>query len=411
MPEGKKPTRMSTKALTGVKVLEYAGFVAAPYCAKLLADLGAEVIKIEKPVMGDESRRWGPFPKDVPHSEKSGLFLYLNANKLGITLNLETYTGSAIFKELINSTDILIEDNRPEVMKGSGLDYQSLKAINPKLIMTSITPFGQSGPYSNYKAYYLNAYQSCMLGYLTPVGSSRPERSPLKIGGFVGEYACGLSAAVATLGALYSQRSCGKGQYIDISKQEALLGFGRVNAAYYANEGKEHPRIFRLMGKGGVMPCKDGHLCIHAPEDYQWDALVQLMGSPDWATDEKYRTPLGRMMHWHEIMPLIKNWTSTRIKEEVYHPAQQLGCTVTPVTTTADIVNSKQSKARGFFSEISHPEAGRFKYPTSPLIFSETPVKIERPAPMLGEHNEEVYIKRLGYTQEDIVQMAKAGII
>src|SRR4030042_330019 len=381
---------MSTKALTGVKVLEYAGFVAAPYCAKLLADLGAEVVKIEKPVICDEARKWGPFPKDVPHSEKSGLFLYLNTNKVGITLNLETYTGREIFKKLVNSADILIEDNRPEVMRESGLDYQSLQAINRKLIMASITPFGQSGPYSNYKAYYLNTYQSCMLGYLTPIGSSRTERSPLKIGGFVGEYACGLSAAVATLGSLHSQRLSGNGQHIDISKQEALLGFGRVNAAYFANEGKEHPRIFRLMGKGGMTTCKDGHLCIHAPEDHQWDALVRLMGSPNWATDEKYSTPLGRMMHWPEIMPLIKNWASTRIKEEVYHPAQQLGCTVTPVTTTADIVNSKQSKARGFFSNISHLEAGRFKYPTSPLIFSHTPVKIERPAPMLGEHNQEI---------------------
>jgi CoA:oxalate CoA-transferase len=160
-----------------------------------------------------------------------------------------------------------------------------------------------------------------------------------------------------------------------------------------------------------MMPCKDGHLCVHAPEDYQWDALVKLMGSPYWATDEKYKTPLGRMTHWPEIIPLIKNWMSSRTKEEVYHPAQQLGCTVTPVTKTADIVNSKQSKARNFFSAISHAEAGRFKYPTSPLIFSETPVKIERPAPMLGEHNEEIYIRRLGYTKEEVVQMAKAGVI
>lgn len=407
----KKPPGVSTRALTGVKVLEYAHFVAAPYCAKLLSDLGAEVIKVEEPGVGDEARRWGPFRDDIPHPERSGLFLYLNTNKKSVTLDPESCTGREILRELVRTADVLIEDNAQERMKALGLDYQSLKAINHRLVMTSITPFGQTGPYSDCKAYYLNTYQSCMLGYLTPVGSSRLERSPLKIGGLVGEYACGLSAAVATLGALYSQRLCGKGQHIDISKQESLLGFGRVNAAYFANEGKEHPRVFRLMGKGGMMPCSNGYVCAHVPEDHQWSALVELMGSPEWATTEKFKTPLGRMMYLEEIIPSIKAWTRERSKEELYHAAQGRGCTITPVATADTIVNSEHSKARGLFSEIDHPEAGRFKYPTSPFIFSGMPVHIERPAPLLGEHNEEIYIRRLGYTREDLVQMTRAGII
>ena len=171
---------MAVKALNGVKVLEYSQMVAGPYCAKLLADLGAEVIKIEQPVVGDEARKRGPFRDDVPHPERSGLFLYLNTNKQGITLDVGKDTGKQIFKELVRQSDILIEDTQPGTMSKEGIDYASLSSINPKLVVTSITPFGQNGPYRSYKTYPLNTFHSGGEGYLTPawMGPSYLHRPP-----------------------------------------------------------------------------------------------------------------------------------------------------------------------------------------------------------------------------------------
>ena len=410
--DGEVRSRSSTgRALAGVRVVEYAEFVAAPYCAELLADLGAEVIKIERPGNGDEARRWGPFPGDVPHAEKSGLFLYLNTNKLGITLNPQTASGQEIFKSLIETSDILVHDRAPGVMERLGLGYSDLSEVNPKLVVTSITPFGENGPCSGYKAYYLNTYHSGMLGYITPIGSARPEREPLRGGGLVGEYACGLTAVVGTLGALYWQRSQGQGQHVEVSKQEALVGYGRVNASSFANGVTIPTRTIRLPGRGGMMPCRDGHVCVHVPQDSQWAGLVKLMGRPDWATDEKYSTTAGRILYLSEIIPLIREWTSTRTKEEIYHPAQKLGSTVTPVMTAQEVVDSRQSEARGFFSEIDHLEAGKFRYPGSPFLFSRTPPAVVKAAPLLGEHNEEIYIGRLGYDQRELVMMMQAGVI
>jgi crotonobetainyl-CoA:carnitine CoA-transferase CaiB-like acyl-CoA transferase len=397
--------------LNGLRVLEYARFAAAPYCAKLLADLGAEVIKIEDPGTGDFARKYGPFPRDIPHSEKSGLFLYLNTNKLGITLNMESSTGQSIFLKLIEHTDILIEDNTPSLMMRLGIYYKALKEVNPRLIMTSITPFGQNGPYAEYKANYLNTYHSGMLGYFTPVGSSKPEREPLRGGGLIGEYAAGLTAAVATLGALYWQKLKGSGQHVDVSKQEALIGFGRVSASSYANGGIMNTRIIRLKGKGGMMPCRDGHVCIHVPENRQWRGLMKLMGYPEWSTDEKYNTPGGRIMHWDEAVPHVEEWTGKNSREDVYHPAQKLGCPVTPVMTSEDVVNSQQSKSRGLFTDIRHPEAGSYKYPASPLLFSGTPGRNGNPAPLLGEHNDVIYVKRMGMDREEFTELMESGVI
>ena len=401
----------SKKALAGLRVVEYAGFVAGPYCAKLLADMGAEVVKVEEPAAGDDARRWGPFRGDAPHPEKSGLFLYLNTNKLGMTLNPRLATGREVFLRLAAASHIVIEDSPPGVMEELGLGYQALSEANPALVMVSITPFGQKGPYAGYKGYYLNTYHSGMLGHITPVGSSLPDREPLKSGGLLGEFACGLVAAVATLGASYARQVSGHGQHVDVSKQEALVGLGRMNAASFANGVRCPSRTVRLSGRGGMIPCRDGHVCVHIPENHQWAGLVEIMGFPEWATDERYKTTAGRMLHLNEVMPRIREWASSHTKEEIYHPAQRLSSTVTPVMTAEDVVNSQQAKARGFIREIEHPEAGGFRYPTSPFLFSRTPWTLERPAPCLGEHNEEILVGRLGFSREELAEMAAMGVI
>lgn len=399
---------MTEKALQGLKVLELAQFVFGPYCAKLLADLGAEVVKIEEPLVGDEARRRGPFPNDVPHPERSGLFLYLNTNKMGITLNIKTGTGREIFKRLVDWADILIEDQPPGTMQELGLDYESLRTINPQLIMTSITPFGQTGPYRDYKAYHLNIIHAAGAGYLTPSEVHDLDREPLKGGGFLDDYTSGLSAAVATMGAVYARWATDSGQHIDVSRQEAVMHLDKIEIDQYPNSGNIPSRRRRT---SSVVPCKDGHFHYVAPRDYDWDAFAKVMGNPDWARDEKLKIRAFQDEKGGELKELISQWSLRLTKEEIYHRGQAGRVPLGMVKTAEEVVNWPQREARGFFVEIDHPEAGKFKYPSAPYLFSETPWVVTRSAPLLGQHNEEVYCRRLGYTGQELVQMREAGII
>lgn len=404
---------MSDTALEGVSVLEYANFVAGPYCAKLLADLGAEVIKVEAPASGDQSRKRGPYPQDRPHPETSGLFLYLNANKLGVTLDLSTSSGQRIFKEMVSRADILIEDNPPQLLQKLGLDYPQLRETNPRLVMTSITPFGQSGPYRDYKAYYLNSYHASLVGYFTPevLSEKELEREPLKVGGFLGECGVGVSAALATTAALYYQWFGGEGQHIDISKQEAILNFFGVDAERFAN-WQEHPsRLRQLKGLGGMLTCRDGHALVAFNEEHQWQALVRTMGNPEWALDQKYLEQAPRVEDDEEIMQRINEWAQQHDKNEIYHCGQNAGCPVGPVWSPQEVFDSAQASARDYFVEIEHPCAGRQIYPSSLFKLSQTPSQVRRPAPLLGQHNEEVYCQRLGYSRQELIRMTQAGII
>lgn len=403
---------MTEKALAGLKVLEYAQFVSGPYCTKLLADLGAEVIKIETPGTGDETRRREPFLNDLPHPERSGLFFYLNTNKLGITLNLHTATGRKIFRELVRETDVLVEDNPPKVMKEMGLDYESLKSINPPLIMTSITPFGQTGPYKDYKAYYLNTYNGGGLAKILSDVLPSELKQPLKGAGYLGDYDCGLSAAVATMGAVYARLFTGEGQQIDISKQESLITLDRVEIGMYGNEGVSMMSTVAIQGMlGGLQRSKDGYVMLVMPMEHQWRGLVQLMGNPDWAQDERLGDEFFRAQHAQELNSRIGEWMGNYTKDEIFHRAQALSCPIGAVYTPEDLLSWEQLKAREFFVEAEHPEMGKVKFPSAPYRYSETPWRVARPAPLLGQHNEEIYCERLGYPRQELARMRGAGII
>ena len=249
---------MSEKGLGHLKILELCNLVAGPYSTKLLADLGAEVIKIEHPGIGDDARRRGPFLKDNPHPELSGLFLYLNTNKLGVTLDVTTRTGKNILIDLIKQTDIFVEDKPPALLEEMGLTYEDLRKVNPKLVMTSITPFGQTGPYRDYKAYELNSYHAGGEGYLLPTQSPDLSREPVKGGGLAGDCTCGLSAAIATLAAAYRMGATGLGQHIDVSKQDVLMTMALLEVAMFANMGIVRNRIERPLLMPTPMECQDG---------------------------------------------------------------------------------------------------------------------------------------------------------
>ena len=402
---------MAEKALESVKVLEYASFVTGPYCTKLLADFGAEVIKIETPSIGDEARRRGPFPSDVPHPERSGLFLYLNGNKLGITLDPRTSTGRSIFLALVSWADILVEDKPPNLMEELGFTYASLRLANPKLIMTSITPFGQTGPYRGYKAYGLNVAHGAGAGYLTPIDASEADLGPVKGGGYFDDYCNGLSAAAATLVALYSREIIGEGQHIDLSEQQASIAYDRVEVGMFSSDGFINTRV-RTAGGTALLPCKDGYALVAMGQDRHWKALVEVMGNPGWTEDERFKAEESRAKHSQEMNSLIAEWTKTFYREEIYHKLATAGIAAGVVRSQSELVeHDEQLKARGFFVEIEHPGAGKLIYPSAPYRFSETPWRVERPAPTIGQHNEEVYSWLLGYTKQELVRLREAGVI
>jgi len=386
--------------------------VTGPYCTKLLADLGAEVIKVERPGVGDDARSRGPFWHDVPDPELSGLFLYLNTNKLGITLDVSTATGRAVFLELVKQADVLVEDNARATMEELHLTYEDLRQVNPALIVTSITPFGETGPYRDYKAYQLNSYHSGGEGYMLPYMSSNLNREPVRGGGLVGDCICGLSAALATLGAAYSRRATGLGQHIDVSKQAVLLTMVQLETTLFPNMGLVRNRLARPALMPLPFECRDGgYLMISALTDREWNSLVGFMGDPEWAKEEKYEQWLNRHMSGDEINPRVQEFVGGRDRDELFHGLQADAVAAAPVNTAEDLVNSDQMQARGFFAEVEHPRTGKLRYPTTGYRLSQTPCCLERAAPLLGEHNELVYGTRLGYDREALAAMRESGVI
>jgi crotonobetainyl-CoA:carnitine CoA-transferase CaiB-like acyl-CoA transferase len=395
-----------------LKVVELCSFVAGPYCTKLLADFDAEVIKIEPPGVGDEARRRGPFLHDDPNAELSGTFLYLNTNKLGITLDIETAAGRDIFKKLIADADILIEDRAPGEMKRLGLDYDTLKKINPSLIMTSITPFGQTGPYRNYKSYPLNTYHASGQGYFLPMNSPNLDREPVRGPGFLGEADTGLSAAIATLGALFWRDNGGTGQYIDVSKQQSMMHLERSQLRRYIDNGKSPNRT----GMGRLLETmllgKDGnYVIVILSSELQWSGLFAAMGRPEWGLQEPFNTQAGRSAHFNELRVRLQAWANDYTAEEIFHQVQSHKSAAAPAYTAEQFFKSPQIEAHGYFIEIDHPVAGKLKYPGWPYLFSNISWRTKEPAPLLGQHNEDVICNRLGYTKQDLLKLKQAGVI
>jgi crotonobetainyl-CoA:carnitine CoA-transferase CaiB-like acyl-CoA transferase len=399
---------MTKTALAGLRVVELCGMISGPYCTKLLADLGAEVVKVEEPTRGDPTRRAGPFPQDVPHPERSGLFLYLNTNKLGVTLNAVAASGWRLLRELLRDADVLVEDLPPGRAEALGLSYEALATAYPELIVTSITPFGSSGPYRDWQAYHLNLYHGSGHSSFIYQDPREVGKGPVVAGGYIGEYDAGLSAALATLAAVLGRPKTDRGQQVEVSKLDALVALERVDITRFANDPKP---LWRPGMVGGLVPCRDGYVIITAAQNRQWQGLVEVMGNPAWAQEENCRDEINRSRHRDEIQSHVEEWAAHYTEEEIYRRAQEAGVPAGPVRTVAEVMAWEQARERGFFAEMEHPEAGRLEYPTAAYLFSETPWRGERPAPLLGEHNEETYCGRLGYSRRDMVRLSAAGVI
>ncbi len=398
-------------ALAGLRIIEIGEMVSAPYAAKLMADVGADVIKIERPGLGDPARRRGPFVDDQPHPEKSGLFLYLNSNKLGVTLDIANARGFALLERLVQDADVLMHNLAPAEMDRIGLTFERLSKVNPKLVMTSITPFGLDGPHRDYHATNLTLWCAGGACYLN--GSpEHPDKPPLAAFGQQAYYQGGAHAAVATMGALLGGLNDGVGQHVEVSVQETVASILEMTFAFWPYIGMIASRLGQKpIQPLDVMECKDGYIFICCIEEHQWHSFVDVMGHPQWAGEEIFQDRLKRAAHWDALRPLLQEWVGEQRVHELYTKALHRKIPFAPVSTMGDLLSAEHLKARGFFVEIAHPEAGTYRYPGAPTKYSVTPWEIRHAAPLLGQHNREVFGERLGLSDAELADLRKSGVI
>jgi crotonobetainyl-CoA:carnitine CoA-transferase CaiB-like acyl-CoA transferase len=401
---------MVQPALSDIRVLDLTWHVAGPYCTKLLADYGADVIKVERPGEGDPARRMGPFFEDDPHPEKSGLFLHLNTSKRSITLNLKSETGKKIVKQLVKEVDVLVENFSPRVMPGLGLDFDTLAEINPRLVMTSISNFGQTGPYRDFKASEPILYG--MGGAMCTTGLTECE--PVKKGGNLVQYGGGTLAAAATMITLLGAKATGRGDCVDVSLMEAQMGSidKRMSELLaYQYNGELTPRVDvagMMQFPFGIFPCKDGYVDVAGGFMFL-DRFESVLGME---LMERY----GGANHFdlqirEEFFSNIwYPWIMERTRKQVVDACQEGHVLCAPLNTPEDLVNEDHLKERGFWARADHPVVGELTYPGRPASSAELTWEIRRPAPLLGQHNEEVY-SSLGYSREDVVKLREMGVI
>jgi crotonobetainyl-CoA:carnitine CoA-transferase CaiB-like acyl-CoA transferase len=399
-------------AFEGVKIVEYATMVSGPYCGKLFADMGADVVKIEEPPLGDSARQRGPFPGDVPHPEKSALFLYLNTNKRSIALDVNKPDGRGTFRRLIRWADVLIDNHVPGGLESLGFGWDELQKENAGLIFASMTPYGRTGPRAKVKGGELTSFHAGGLGNLLPTRSENLERAPVKAGGYPTGYTTGLTAATAIAGALYGKRANGDGgRFIDVSEQEAILGLVRTNVASAIYDHTTWSRVPDRPPALGRLQCSDGYVVALLMENHHWRGLVELMGNPEWASGPEWDTMYYRAGHLMEIAPQIAEWAIQQKKEYVHHEGAAKGFAIGSVYSAEEVMNWRQHAARNYFVEVEHPEAGKARYAGWPYKMPASPPKVRRPAPLLGQHSREVLQDVLGLSSQEVARLCREKVV
>ncbi len=396
---------MADSALSGLVVLDLSENISGPYCTKLLADYGAEVIKIEKPQTGDASRRAGPFPDDNPDIEKSGLFLFLNTSKKSITLDIEHNIGRDIFLKLVKQADIVVENFTPGAMARLNLNYEALTEVNPKLIMASISYFGQTGHYRHWESADIVAQAMGGLMHLT----GEPDREPLKLPLSQAEFQAGLNAAIAILCAVFYRDVTGDGQYIDISVQEAIVSIleGAISTYSYSGHVPNRAGVrHRYKCPSAIMKAKNGY--IHMEAGAYWEHFAALTEAPQLM--DPHLASILRYRYVDEVEEAIRTWVQSRTADEIFTEGQEWRMPVAKVMGIEELADDPQYTARNFFLDIDHPKAGLLRYPGAPFRMSETPAEINR-APLLGEHNKEIYACLLGLSADELAELKERNVI
>jgi crotonobetainyl-CoA:carnitine CoA-transferase CaiB-like acyl-CoA transferase len=382
--------------LAGVRVLDLSRVLAGPFCAQNLADLGADVIKVERPGSGDDTRAWGPpYLKDAQGKDtsESAYYISTNRNKRSIAVDLATPEGVAIVKKIASQCDVLIENFKVGGLKQYGLDYESLKTEIPSLVYCSITGFGQTGPFASRPGYDFMIQGFGGLMSITGERDGMPGAGPQKAGVAVTDIITGLYAALAIMGALYERKQSGLGQYIDL----ALLD---CHIAMLANQNLNFMTSGEAPGRAGnahqnvvpyqVFKAADGYLIVAVGNDSQFRAYCQIIGKPELATDPRYQTNSQRIQNRDTLIPLLEEIMLERERDQWIAAFEKAGVPGGPIQTIDQVFAHPQVKSREIWREVPHPMAGQSPTTASPMNFSATPVQYTRHAPMLGEHTEEI---------------------
>ena len=399
---------MPAKALDGVKVLDLTHHIAGPWCTKLLADYGADVLKVERPE-GDPARGMPPFYHDEIDQDKSLLFLYLNTCKRGITLNLKTLQGRRMFRELLQDVDLLVENFSPRVMASLDLDFESLLELNPSLVMVSVSNFGQTGPYRDYRAADIVEYAMGGLMYIF----GNYDREPLKHALHQAQFKGGTDAASAALMALYHQRLTGQGQHVDVSIQEAMASGLRDVVDNYTYTGAIRRRQPNHSGDlTRLRATSDGYILpnpgIGARDN--WQATVEFLEVPE-LDDERFSSPSARLANAEELGRILDETFQTKNKSDMFFAAHDKRFIYGIVQSPEEVLADPQFASRGYFVDIEHPATGTVKYPGPPFLMSGTPWGPAKSAPLLGQDNQEVFGERLGYTNDEMSRLRSIGVI
>ena len=402
--------------LEGVRALDLTHYFAGTYCTRLLAGLGADVVKVERPPSGDPLRRYGPFagnPKAAVASGKGPIedgawYLYLNAGKRGLTLDLKTEEGRQMLLQLAAQADLLVENFAPGTMARLGLGYDALAQVNPGLVVTSISNFGQTGPYRDWRAAEVNLY--AMGGLMNITGE--PDQEPLKEGAPLAQLGAGQNAFVATMAALMYAEETGVGQHIDISIAEYATNILENALMQYSYSGQEYTRVGnRGYGRAawGIYPCRDGFVGVIAGPDHRWPEVARIMEREELA-DPRFASRRGRQDNADEVDALMLPWLIEHDKVDIFKAGQESGLGFSFVATMQDIIEMEQLLARDYFVEMEHPKAGTLRYPDAPIACEPgAEAWVFRRAPMLGEHNAEVLSEWLGLDDSRISQLRKTG--
>ncbi|KQU17083.1 MULTISPECIES: CaiB/BaiF CoA transferase family protein [Peribacillus] len=392
-------------ALDGVRIIDVSRVLAGPFCSMILGDLGADVIKIEHHESGDETRGWGP-----PFAQgESAYYLCANRNKQSMTLNLKSEKGKEIFRKLVSSGDIVVQNFKTGTLEKMGIGYEELKEFNPQLIMASITGFGLTGPYKDLPGY--DYIIQAMSGLMSITGET--DGSPMKVGVAIADILTGLYTCIGILSALYHREKTGEGQEIDISLMDCQVS-SLVNVAsnYLFNGitpermGNQHPNIVPYQ----TFHASDGELVVAVGNDEQFRRFTYVLERPDLAEQEQFKRNENRLLNKEELIPIVEDLLKRKTKKEWKMLLDDAGIPNGPINTIAEMLEDPQIKARDMLVNMEHPTVENLRVTGSPLKLSKTPVTMRKHPPLYGEHTDSI-LAGIGYKPDEIIKFKQNKII
>jgi crotonobetainyl-CoA:carnitine CoA-transferase CaiB-like acyl-CoA transferase len=395
-------------ALGDIRVIDLSQGIAGPYATRLLAGLGAEVIKVEPPE-GDYTRRLGPFPGDIPHPDRSGLFIHLNGNKKSITLDISTTSGQVVLKKLLAGAGVLVESARPGEMASYGLGFDELKGEFPALVYCSVTAFGQTGPYAGFQGNSLACMALSGLMYIT----GDPDKEPLSTGGEPAEYFAAINAWIGVLAALEGRARSGEGQHVDVSMLESLGSADEYNTTMYAYLGAVRRRFYSRHHiptyPSEIFPCRNGYIVVIGGATGFPLMMAVLLEQPELENTPMFQNLWLRTFQWQEFEKILRPYLLEHDWEDLLTRAQEMRMPFAAVMDPGMLLENEHVRQRRLFVEIEQPGAGRLPLAGGPFKMSETPLR-HGPAPALGEHTPEL-LEQAGYDGEDARVLRERGVV